>query len=300
MKSKEKTSTKQDILQYLLKHGTAIAHELAEHLDISVQAIRRHLKDLEHEGLVVYHVAHPDESHSEQHDSSGNHSQPDRPIDNPDISSNPSKITNTKITNIINASHVGDVDRNLNRVGSSSINSQPDRNSDLEPASQSPEPHAVMGRPQHVYELSKAGRDRFPANYDQFSVSLLDTLAETFGNEQVSEILHKQWLRKAVEYRQKLGDGSLRDRVAQLTELRRSEGYVAEWFEQEPNQQGNSSYILTEYNCAISEVAESFPSVCSHELEMFEAALEGCKVERTHWMVDGEHRCGYLISSNSN
>lgn len=252
MKGKEKTSTKQDILQYLLKHGSAIAHQLADHLDISVQAIRRHLKDLEHEGLVIYHVSHPDGDSSEadnQHNFDANHE------------------------------------------AEQSHNNQQQNNHHAK---------TVMGRPQHVYELSKAGRDRFPANYDQFSVNLLDTLAETLGNEQVSEILHKQWLRKAMEYRQKLGSGSLRDRVAQLAELRRSEGYVAEWFEQDPNNQSDSSYILTEYNCAISEVAESFPSICSHELEMFETALEGCKVERTHWMVGGEHRCGYLISSNNN
>jgi DeoR family suf operon transcriptional repressor len=179
-----------------------------------------------------------------------------------------------------------------------SIDSEVDRPLYEQQAKQSPgSHHGVMGRPQHIYELSKAGRDRFPASYDQFSVNLLDTMAETLGSDQVSEILHKQWLRKAMAYRQQLGKGSLRDRVAQLTELRRSEGYVAEWFEQEPDAQGKPRYILTEYNCAISEVAESFPSVCSHELEMFEAALEGCNVERTHWMVDGEHRCGYLISS---
>ena len=32
-------------------------------------------------------------------------------------------------------------------------------------------------------------------------------------------------------------------------------------------------FIFTEYNCAISEVRESYPSVCGHELEMFSAIL---------------------------
>ncbi len=43
-------------------------------------------------------------------------------------------------------------------------------------------------------------------------------------------------------------------------------------------------------------MAESFPSVCGHELEMFGAVLPDCTVERTHWIVNGEHRCGYLIT----
>ena len=54
METTQQTSTKQDILQYLLKGGQGTALELAESLDISPQAIRRHLKDLEAEGVIQY------------------------------------------------------------------------------------------------------------------------------------------------------------------------------------------------------------------------------------------------------
>lgn len=232
-------STKQDILYYLLKHAQATAQELAETLGISTQAIRRHLKDLEDEGLI-------------QH--------------------------------------------NLEQSG--------------------------MGRPQHLYSLSQEGRDRLPAQYDDFALSLLNTLTETVGREQVGTILRKQWERKAQDYRDRVGDGPLEERVAALVELRRAEGYMAEWYpadvhcsssaesggehasDRSPTAVSESAhaaatsypkYVITEYNCAISHIAESFPSVCGHELEMFAIALEGCTVERTHWIVNGEHRCGYLV-----
>jgi len=45
-----KHDTKQDILQHLLKRGEVTAQDLADRLDISPQAIRKHLKDLEAEG----------------------------------------------------------------------------------------------------------------------------------------------------------------------------------------------------------------------------------------------------------
>lgn len=156
-----------------------------------------------------------------------------------------------------------------------------------------------MGRPQHTYELSQKGRERLPAHYDTFALSLLDTLAETVGKDQVRDILRMQWQRKAYEYRQKIGAGSLQERVAKLVELRQAEGYMAEWHPVDPNPQDGSasSYIITEYNCAISQIAETFPSVCGNELEMFALALQ-CKVERTHWLVNGEHRCGYLVQEN--
>lgn len=218
MTTTQQHSTKQDILQYLLKRHQARAQELAEALDISPQATRRHLKDLQGDGLINYESV---------------------------------------------------------QIG--------------------------MGRPQHIYRLTSQGRDRFPNSYDQFAISFLDTLAETVGPEQVSQILHKQWQRKAMEYRQRVGTGPVGDRVAKLAEIRQAEGYMAEWYAVETQEEaatGEPRYILAEHNCAISSVAESFPSVCGHELEMFAAVLYDCTVERTHWLVNGEHRCGYLIISH--
>lgn len=209
MTATQQPSTKQDILQHLLKQGQATAHDLAEMLQISPQAVRRHLKDLEEEGLILHQTS-----------------------------------------------------------------------------------QAGMGRPNHLYALSQAGRDQFPDRYDEFAVSLLDTLAETVGKEQMGTILRKQWERKALEYRDRIGSGTIQERVNRLVELRREEGYMAECL---VDGEAGDRYILTEYNCAISHIAETFPSVCGHELEMFGVALPDCTVDRTHWQVGGEHRCGYLI-----
>ena len=214
METTQQTSTKQDILQYLLKGGQGTALELAESLDISPQAIRRHLKDLEAEGAIQYQSV-----------------------------------------------------------------------------------QAGMGRPQHIYELTSQGRDRFPNRYGDFAISFLDTLAETVGREQVISILRKQWQRKATDYRRLVGSGSLEERVTKLGELRRAEGYMAECYPVESVDVGiGDRFVLMEHNCAISNVAETFPSVCGNELEMFAAVLPDCTVERTHWIIDGEQRCGYSIA----
>jgi len=216
----QQPSTKQDILQHLMKQGHATAHELATQLDISPQAIRRHLKDLEAEELISY--------------------------------------------------------QNV-QVG--------------------------MGRPQHVYALSRRGQHRLRQisgladSQGQFVVSLLDTVAETVGYDQMSSILRKQWERKALEYRHLVGTGSLRERVMNLVELRKAEGYMTECYPVESPD--SHQFILSEHNCAISNVAESFPSVCGHELEMFASVLPDCQVQRTHWIIDGEHRCGYLVQERS-
>ncbi|NER48153.1 MAG: iron-sulfur cluster biosynthesis transcriptional regulator SufR [Symploca sp. SIO1A3] len=215
MTTTQHSSTKQAILQLLQKEGQKTASELAEALEISPQAIRRHLKELEDGGLIEHKQV---------------------------------------------------------QIG--------------------------MGRPQHLYKLSRKGRDRLPNRYDDFAISLLDTLSETVDKEQFSTILQKQWQRKAQEYRQRLGKGSLEKRVAKLVQMRQTEGYMAEWHTLKPednNGNGDTRYVIIEHNCAISQVAQSFPTVCGHELEMFAIALQDCHVERTHWLNDGEHQCGYLV-----
>ncbi|MGD1904324.1 MAG: iron-sulfur cluster biosynthesis transcriptional regulator SufR [Geitlerinemataceae cyanobacterium] len=150
-----------------------------------------------------------------------------------------------------------------------------------------------MGRPQHVYQLTAAGRAHFPHRYDDFALSLLDTMAETVGKESVGKVLGKQWEQKARDYRDRIGGGSVRERLYRLVALRRDEGYMAEVVEVDAD--GEAQFGIAEYNCAISNVAESYPTVCGHELLMFIRVLPDCKVERTHWMIDGENRCGYSI-----
>jgi len=153
-----------------------------------------------------------------------------------------------------------------------------------------------MGRPQYMYQISEKGRDRLPHDYGEFAVSFLHTLAETAGEEQVQAVLEKQWQRKADDYRQKIGTGSLEERIARLVELRQLEGYMAEYYPIEGDEDSDRpKFFLFEHNCAIASVAASYPSVCGHELEMFSAVLPDCTVERTHWLYHGEHRCGYLI-----
>ncbi|MEL6130358.1 MAG: iron-sulfur cluster biosynthesis transcriptional regulator SufR [Cyanobacteria bacterium J06636_28] len=209
MMSAQQPSTKDDILQFLLKSGQSTAQALAENLGVSPQAIRRHLKDLQTEELVEHQAM-----------------------------------------------------------------------------------QSGMGRPNYIYQLSSKGRAQFPSQYDQFAVSLLDTLTETVGPEQVGVILRQQWHRKAQHYCETLGSGPLPERVQQLVNLRQAEGYMTEFHHGEDE----DTYIITEYNCAISQVAESYPAVCGHELAMFAVALPDCQVERTHWLVRGEHLCGYKIA----
>lgn len=204
---------KEDILRFLLKRGTATAGAIAHHLDITPQGIRRHLKNLESDGLIEHQTS-----------------------------------------------------------------------------------QEGMGRPNHVYQLSRKGRKQFPDQYDQFALSLLNTVADTLGQEHVTKLLKHQWQQKAKEYREQLGNAPLKERMQTLVKLRQAEGYMAECYPADESEESEAAaFVITEYNCAIAHIAESYPTVCGHELAMFAIALPDCSVDRTHWLVDGEHQCGYLV-----
>lgn len=219
----QQPSTKYNILEYILQHSQVKTSELAAILDISPQAVRRHLKDLEAEELVLY------------------------------------------------SSTVGD----------------------------------GVGRPQHIYKLSYKGRERLSQEVSNgsgdFAVSLLDTVVDTIGQERVGSILKKQWGRKAEEYRNHLGDASSKDRVAALVKLRRDEGYMAEFYPVDSSKtqmdEAGSHFLFVEHNCAISNVAKSFPSICEYELEMLATILPDFTVERTQCIINGGHRCGYMLQT---
>lgn len=212
MKASVTQSSKEYILHYLLKQEKATANEIAKALEISRQATRRHLQNLEDEGLICHDLIQP-----------------------------------------------------------------------------------KIGRPQHEYFLSTKGRDYFPHRYGEFAISFLDTLRETVGESQVSQVLQKQWERKAQEYLQYIQGKNLQEKVTKLVEMRRNEGYMAELYLLDSNTNNNTKFFISEHHCAISEVAESYPQVCGHELEMFVNLFPDCKVERTNWINNGEHLCGYLI-----
>jgi DeoR family suf operon transcriptional repressor len=147
------------------------------------------------------------------------------------------------------------------------------------------------GRPSNRWHLTAAGRRQFPNGSEHFALGLLSSIATSLPSEMVEQLLQRQAAEKAADYRRQLGEGSLQHRLERLVELRRREGYVAEF---RPNPDG-AGWVISEFHCSVMKIAEQFPCVCDQELQLIRHTFPDCQVDRVHWLLDGGHACGFLL-----
>ncbi|NDG74573.1 MAG: iron-sulfur cluster biosynthesis transcriptional regulator SufR [Synechococcaceae bacterium WB8_1B_136] len=147
------------------------------------------------------------------------------------------------------------------------------------------------GRPSNRWRLTTAGRSHFPDGSEHFALGLLTSMAASLPADLVDQLLRQQAADKAADYRHRIGEGSLPQRLAQLVELRRGEGYVAE-VHPDPDGQG---WVMSEFHCSVMKIAEQFPCVCDQELQLIRHTFPDCQVERVHWLLEGGHACGFRL-----
>lgn len=147
------------------------------------------------------------------------------------------------------------------------------------------------GRPSNRWRLTHAGRAQFPNGSEHFALSLLNSMAASLPSETVQQLLGQQSLEKASDYRHQIGEGPLPERLERLVELRRREGYMAE-YRRNPDGPG---WVISEYHCSVMKIAEQFPCVCDQELQLIRHTFPDCQVDRVHWLLEGGHACGFRL-----
>lgn len=149
-----------------------------------------------------------------------------------------------------------------------------------------------MGRPTHIYSLTELADGLFPKNYHRLTLDLLGEL-EKEDAEMINRLFERREDRLAESYESRMLGKTLRDRVEQLAEIQNDGGYMVQWEEQE-----SGGYILHEYNCPISQVAQRYEQACRCELSLFKRLL-GAEVERTECLAKGGQKCSYRIYSST-
>jgi len=146
-----------------------------------------------------------------------------------------------------------------------------------------------MGRPAAVYRLTDTADDFFPKNYHAVALDLLAELESESGEAMVNHLFDLRRSTLEQRYVGKMAGKDLERKVAALSEIQNENGYMASW-----EKFGDDGFILTEYNCPISQVANKYNHACSCELQLFESLLNA-EVSRTDCLADGDNKCVYRI-----
>lgn len=148
----------------------------------------------------------------------------------------------------------------------------------------------AMGRPTHRYSLTAQADDLFPKNYHHLTLDLLSELEAEEGHEIVGRLFEGRKKKLYTKYGERMEGKSLPDRVTELADIQNANGYMVQCEEKE-----DGSFVLTEYNCPIAQVAGQYNEACSCELELFENLLDA-NVERTECLTKGGAKCTYVIN----
>ncbi|MDE1147865.1 MAG: MarR family transcriptional regulator [Azospirillaceae bacterium] len=150
---------------------------------------------------------------------------------------------------------------------------------------------AGRGRPRQLWHLTPSGHARFPDGHAALTASLLTTLADQLGSGAIDTLIAAREVGTLARYRaEMIGAADLATRIARLTAIRSSEGYMADSW-----QEADGSWTLVENHCPICAAATACVGFCRSELDTFRAVL-GAAVERTEHIPLGARRCAYRIS----
>ena len=151
-----------------------------------------------------------------------------------------------------------------------------------------------VGRPRHVYDLTPAAQELFPANYGALTQSILTAIRSIGGEALIRDVFEarrhqlKTRIGNRLEDRLQAG-ASLWDRTREMASYQDETGYLGR-----ATRDSDGTIWLSEHNCAISGVSNPYPIACEEELLLLGEVL-GAKVTRECHIPSGVRSCTYRV-----
>ena len=145
------------------------------------------------------------------------------------------------------------------------------------------------GRPADRYHATERTEPLF-VTPDDLSIELLELVGDE-DPELVDRIFDRRRQRLVDDAEQHLAGIPIEDRVARVTELLDTQGYLCDW-----EQLAEDHFRINLHNCAIWAVASRFRKACASELEFLQGVLPDATVARVTHKTSGAHTCAYDIA----
>lgn len=151
----------------------------------------------------------------------------------------------------------------------------------------------AMGRPAALYRLTELADSHFPKKYHTVALDLLGELENEAGEAMVNHLFDRRKDSLFHKYADVMQDKDFPEKVAALAHIQNENGYMVEM-----EQQSTDQFILKEYNCPISHIANQYQHACKCELGLFESLLSA-DVTRTECLAKGDNKCVYVIKKRT-
>lgn len=147
------------------------------------------------------------------------------------------------------------------------------------------------GRPPVEWSLTDLAIELFPDRHADLTVSLIDSIRTTVGEDGLEAIVAARTAEQIADYRQRVADSP--DPLVALADIRSDEGYMAEVVEADDG----DGRLLVEHHCPICDAARVCQGLCRAELELFQAVLgPDATVSREQHLLSGDERCVYRVT----
>ena len=147
------------------------------------------------------------------------------------------------------------------------------------------------GRPKHLYHLTEVAEALFPKTYSELTNEVL-SIVEDEDPELLEVVFRRRRDRRVANAKERMvGKDRPEERIAELASILDDDGYLAGW-----ERVDDTTFRITEHNCAVLGVAARYGQACSSELDFLREVLPEADVQRTSHMMAGAHRCAYLIT----
>lgn len=148
-----------------------------------------------------------------------------------------------------------------------------------------------IGRPYHLYSLTKKGHDTFPNQYEQLPVELLKDLEMLQGKEAVTELLLQRKEREEEELSSTLQHANFDEKIKTIIDSQEEKGYMIEC-----NLTDDGGYEIKNFNCPIFNLASTYRQICRNEKDMYTSLFPESNVIAQTCMTKGEKYCCWKIT----
>lgn len=148
-----------------------------------------------------------------------------------------------------------------------------------------------VGRPTRHWKLTTKGHAQFSDRHGELTVQVIEAVNTLFGESGVKKVASEREKQTLERYGKTISQtDELENKLKLLTLLREDDGYMAEL------EKTDNGFVLIENHCPICKAAQSCPSLCQSELNVFQQLLgDKCSIKRTEHIIKNERRCVYLI-----